>query len=96
MDQSTEGFVKLRTDDVAWRQVGDEVMLLDTNTSQYLSVNRTGTALWPLLIDGCEASRLTQALVEEFEVDQARASADAEAFLSSLRELGLLQEGASL
>jgi hypothetical protein len=88
--------VKLRHDKIVWRQVGDEVMILDTDTSQYLSVNRTGTVLWPMLVEGCAKIQLVKALRENFEVDEAMAAADVNRFLSSLQELGLLDGAATL
>lgn len=83
--------VKLRPDKVVWRQVGDEVMVLDTGSSQYLSVNPTGTYLWPMLIEGCPRPQLVQALVDKFDIDEQTASSDVEKFLSSLQDLGLLE-----
>jgi hypothetical protein len=84
--------VRLHTDELTWRQVGDEVLILDAASSQYLSVNQTGSALWPLLLQGCRRADLSQSLVTRFGVDEGTAAADAEKFLSSLRELGLLDE----
>jgi hypothetical protein len=84
LEQAEQSLVKLRTDDLVWRQVGDEVMVLDLATSQYLSVNPTGSVLWPLLVEGSRRDDLVRELVEHFEVDEATAAADTEAFLSSL------------
>lgn len=84
LEQAEQSLVKLRTDDLVWRQVGDEVMVLDLATSQYLSVNPTGSVLWPLLVEGSQRGDLVRELVEHFEVDEATAAADTETFLSSL------------
>jgi len=92
VEHSSAQLVKLRMDELTWRQVGGEVLILDAATSQYLSVNETGSTLWPLLVEGCRRADLAQALVTRFGVDEDRAAADAEMFLSSLRELGLLDE----
>lgn len=86
MAQSTDDLLKLR-DHLVWRQVGDEVMVLDTDTSQYLSVNSSGAVLWPLLTDGCRREDLERALVEHFDVDDETARADTERFLASLKEI---------
>lgn len=91
MDQSNHEVLKLRTDNVVWRQVGDEVMVLDTNSSEYLSVNKTGSVLWPLLLAGCSRAELAQALADKFQIDSTTASTDADNFVSSLAELGLLE-----
>jgi predicted AAA+ superfamily ATPase len=87
--------LRLRPNKLVWRQVGEEVMILDTETSEYLSVNRTGTVLWPMLAEGCAKSELVKALVNNFEVEEERALADVERFLCSLGELGLLDGSAT-
>lgn len=86
MAQSTDDLLKLR-DHLVWRQVGDEVMVLDIETSQYLSVNSSGAVLWPLLTDGCRREDLERALVEHFGVDGGTAREDTERFLTSLKEI---------
>ncbi len=96
MDNSYEEVVKLRSDQVVWRQVGDEVMVLDTASSQYLSVNKTASVLWPLLLQGCSPAALAGLLEERYGVDGARASADVDLLLSKLAGLGLLERAAKL
>lgn len=91
MSQGDQTVVKLRTDDLAWRQVGDEVIVLDTNNSEYLSVNKTGSVLWDLLLVGCARADLARALAEHFQIDDRGATTDAERFVSSLEDLGLLE-----
>jgi len=72
VEHSNAHVVKLRTDELVWRQVGDEVLILDAASSQYLSVNETGSALWPLLLEGCQRADLAQSLVTRFGVDESR------------------------
>ena len=43
---------RLRQQDLAWRVVEAEAIVLDNRTWQYLSVNQTGAALWQLLSEG--------------------------------------------
>ena len=95
MSQGDQSVLKLRTDDLAWRQVGDEVVVLDTGNSEYLSVNKTGSLLWELLLAGCTRADLARALAENFEVDDIGATTDAENFVSSLEDLGLLEHSQS-
>ncbi len=87
-------FVKLRSEALAWRQVGNEVLLLDTKSAQYMSVNPTGSLLWLLIAQGCSVSELTDALARHFSLSTEQAAKDTLTFLSSLRELGLLEETA--
>jgi hypothetical protein len=95
VSESLQRTIKLRPDKLVWRQVGEEVMVLDTRTSEYLSVNKAGAVLWPMLLEGSTPSQLAMALVDEFGIDQARAEADAYTFLSALEEMGLTEEPAA-
>ncbi len=91
MGQDSDKILKLRQDNVVWRQVGDEIMILDTSASEYLSVNATGSALWPLLLEGSSLSDLTTALVDKFGVDETTARTDSSAFIASLQQMKLLE-----
>jgi hypothetical protein len=86
----TERSFRLRDGELEWRQIEGEIVALDLRESTYLSVNRTGTALWPLLVSGATRDELRTALMARFDVDEASAGRDLDAFLSALREKGLL------
>jgi Coenzyme PQQ synthesis protein D (PqqD) len=83
--------LKLRADELSWRQVGDEVIVLDLRSNAYLSINQTGTALWEMLVDGSTPATMAERLMSEFSVDEDRARADIEAFVAMLAERDLLQ-----
>jgi hypothetical protein len=80
----------LRKNAVAWRRVDGETILLDTAASTYLGVNRTGSALWPALVEGTTRGQLIKRLCERFEVTENEASDDVDTFLGTCRERGLL------
>ncbi len=88
---SHDGRVRLRSTALDWRIVGGEVVILDGSESRYLSVNETGATLWPLLADGATRAALIAALLGEFDVTEAQADTDVDAFIGSLRDLGLLE-----
>ena len=81
---------RLRSDAIEWREVEGEVVALDVRTSQYLAVNATGAALWPLLAAGATRDELVTTLVERFETDAETAGGDVDAFLGALAEQDLL------
>ncbi|MGH2652957.1 MAG: PqqD family protein [Actinomycetota bacterium] len=56
-------------------------------------MNRTGTALWPLLDRGTDQQELVARLMAEFGIDAEAAERDVEAFVDALRRKGLLEEG---
>lgn len=87
-----EEIVKLKAAGDRWVVTDDEVVVLDTTRSEYLAVNRTGTALWPLLVAGATTEELVQALISKFGVSEGRAVSDVTVFVASLAERGMLQE----
>jgi hypothetical protein len=82
--------LKLRPEAIEWREVEGEVLVLDIDASEYLSVNPTGARVWEALAAGTTRAALVRMLVEAFRVDDATAEADLDAFLAGLRERGLL------
>jgi hypothetical protein len=82
--------LRLRDDKLEWREIDEEIVALDGRTSEYLSVNRSGAALWPLLLAGATRGALVERLTEAFDVDRATAERDLDAFLEVLSERDLL------
>jgi hypothetical protein len=83
--------LKIREDDLSWRQVGDEIIVLDLRSNAYLSINHSGTALWDMLVDGSTPTTMTTRLVAAYGVDEERARKDVEEFVTMLADRGLLR-----
>ena len=75
---------------VTWRVVEDEAIAIDLETAQYLSINSSGVGLLERLANGTTLQELVDHLQEEFGLDPETASNDALAFVTSLKELGLI------
>ncbi len=56
--------------------------------SGMLTVNETGRFLWELLAQEQTPESLTKALLENYEVTQETAAADADAFVQKLMQVG--------
>ncbi len=83
--------LRLRQQGLEWRQVDDEVVALDLDTARYLATNRTGALLWDQLAAGATREALVARLMESWDLDEARAAADVDAFLAMLSDRGLLE-----
>ena len=75
---------------VLCRTIEDEAVLLDLDSGQYYGLNTVGARIWELLGDGHSASSICEVVVQEFEVSEAEAAADVEAFLTALLGKGIL------
>lgn len=81
---------KLDRSAVEAREVDGELVIYDLARRRYLGGNRTAALLWPLLLEGAGIEELAAALEAGYGIDGATARGDAEAFVASLREHGLL------
>jgi hypothetical protein len=82
--------LRLRPEAVAWREVDGEVIALGLESSTYFGTNASGSVLWRRLAEGSTRAELIEALTTTFNLEQARAQADVDAFLDDLRDRDLL------
>jgi hypothetical protein len=86
-----------RSEDVAFRQVGEECLLVPirTSPSQDMSVfalNPVGAFLWVSLEQPRSVDDLSGQLVQEFEVGREQAARDVQAFVERLLSRALVAE----
>ena len=68
--------------------VGDEAL----NFNGIITINGAGTFLWEKLINGVDKDTLLRAMLSEYDIDEATASADIDEFLLKLKNADLLAE----
>ena len=57
-----------------------------------ITVNETGAFLWEQLMDGSTLEELSASMVREYDIDEATAKRDIEAFLKILSDNHLLEQ----
>jgi hypothetical protein len=82
--------LRLRDDDLHWREIDGEVIALEARGSTYVAANGAGTLLWHALAAGTTRDALAGELVRAYGIDAERAAADADRFLAALAAQGLL------
>ena len=82
--------LKLRNEQLHWRDIDGEVVALDARTSKYLSANQSGLLLWRALVDGASRAELCRLLALTYGIDDQQSGADVDRFLGELRTQGLL------
>ena len=85
------GKMKLRLDDITWREIDGDLVVLDLRSSTYLTANASGTVLMRQLAEERTVPQLVQSLVDAFGIPEQRAQHDVQAFLDELGERGLLE-----
>lgn len=81
----------LVTEELAWREVGDELVVLEMSSATYLTLNGSAKVLWLRLAESATTDELAQVLRETYSVKPEEARADVEEFLKALEERGLLK-----
>ena len=83
---------RIRRKGLAWRQTGDEAVVLDIEKSEYFGLSSSATRLWQLLEVGATRDELVQALLPNAGAEADRVQADVDAFLSALQGEHLLAQ----
>lgn len=70
--------------------LSDGAVLLNLQTKRYFSLNETGTRIWELVQQTAEEEEIVQALLGEYEVDEAMARTEVRRILDELVEAQLI------
>ena len=84
--------LRLRQDRLQWVELENEVIALDEEALAYLSANESAALLWRELAAGTTLDALAGRLVEHFDLEPERATADVSRFVDELRTRGLLED----
>jgi Coenzyme PQQ synthesis protein D (PqqD) len=76
--------------DVIAKRLDQATVLVHMSTNRIFELNETGARVWELLGQGLDADRIVRHLVDEFDVDDARAADEVKNLLMRLRTEGLL------
>ncbi|MFT4034181.1 MAG: PqqD family protein [Patulibacter sp.] len=75
----------LRAEGLSWRLVGEEVLVIDERTWEYLSIGGSGSLLWMQLSEGPKhVDALADSLVGEYGIDVQTARDDVAEFVDGL------------
>lgn len=87
--------MRLRVERLTWREVDDELVVLDVEGSSYLNANAAASVLMKRLAAGIASlDDLVAALLAEFEIDASAAREDVDRFVAKLEKDGLLDREA--
>jgi hypothetical protein len=71
--------------------VGDEIIILNMETGNYLGLNNVGSAIWEHIRTPQTIKELIGKLMIEFDVDDQTCTEQTIEYLEKISELGLLQ-----
>lgn len=85
------GVLQLRRDQVTWRDVDGEIIVLDKASASYFAINKTAVHLWHALEAGTTRGALIAELVSHYEIEESQAAADVDDFVARCRASDLLE-----
>jgi Coenzyme PQQ synthesis protein D (PqqD) len=83
------------SEDVVWRNLQGESVLLDLKTGVYFGLDGVGTRIWTLLQDHDDLQVVLAELLGEYDVPEERCASDLVELVGALAEKGLVQTGSS-
>jgi hypothetical protein len=69
--------------DVVAQRLGESIILVNMQTDRIFELNRTGARLWELLGSGLTRAQAQQRMLDEFAVDEAHLTIEAQTLISS-------------
>ena len=82
--------MKLRVNDLTWREIDGDLVVLDLRSSTYLTANASATVLMKELTEERTDVELIQALVDAFGISPTQAEQEVRTFIGELDRNGLL------
>lgn len=82
--------MRIRTEGVTWQQIDGELVILDLQTSRYLTTNAVGALLAKHLTDERTMEDLIDFLLSNYSIDRDTAERDVQAFVAQLESKDLL------
>jgi len=77
-------------DDVVFRDLQGELVLLNLKTGVYFGLDPVGSRIWQLIQEHQFLHKVLHAVVEEYEVTESRCQQDLLRFVAALRANGLV------
>ena len=84
-----------RCDDVPYKEIEGEVLLLNLKDGSYFGLNHTGKFIWKMLNGKKTRTDIVKALQKKFDISQPTAQKHADGFLGELKKNKLIELSSS-
>ena len=83
------------TDEFVWKEIGQQVVVLQFETGAYWTLNDTASFIWKSIVEGYSPEEVIERLSAEFNVSKESAQADIQGFLNNCIDKKMLIPGSS-
>ena len=80
----------LLKDNVIEQCIGDEMVLLNTDTEDFVALNAVGAVIWASLRKSGSLDQARNDVLAAFDAPEARVTSDLHAFVAQLQNLGVV------
>jgi hypothetical protein len=77
-------------DDVVFRVLGDEAVILNLASGVYFGLDTVGTRMWQLMSEHESTETVVEALLAEYEVEKKQLRCDLDDLIRQLSDKGLM------
>jgi len=78
-------------DDVMFRILGGEAVLLNLASGTYFGLDEVGTRMWQLMSEHGSTDKVVEAMLEEYEVAESVLQSDLDKLVKDLTDNGLVK-----
>jgi len=79
------------SDDVVFRILGDEAVILNLASGVYFGLDTVGTRMWQLMSEHGSTDGVIAAMLDEYEVAETQLRSDLDKLIEQLKEMGLVR-----
>ncbi len=79
------------SDDVVFRVLGEEAVLLNLANGTYFGLDDVGTRMWQLMSEHSSTDKVVEVMLEEYEVDESLLQSDLAKLVKDLTDIGLVK-----
>ena len=80
------------SDQILWKIVDYEAVIVDQEKDEYYFLNRTGTEIWSSISKGEEKKKTVDGIAEKYKHDPATCSDDYDSIVTELLAEGLIEK----
>ncbi len=78
-------------DGIIFRDLDDEVIIMDTNSGRYSGLNETGARIWTMIAESCNIRTIIETLCREYNANETLVMNETREFIQNLLAQELIE-----
>jgi hypothetical protein len=79
------------SDDLAWRDVNNEMVVLNIHSGKYITFNNIGREIWLKITEGNKIAEIVDDIVKDYNIDREKVTEDVKEFIGDLVQKKVLK-----